>query len=98
MAYNDGESLRGKPADALRDNITSSPNDNPELSTVDKTWGLLFDGNSPTDRFGQLTRGIANHIVSQLKSAVSYELRHVVFIQHPAEVPVFSQKEECDLC
>ena len=66
MAYNDGDSIRGKSAGTTWDTIPSSPNDNPERSAVDKTWGLLFDGNSPTERFGQLTRGIANHIVSQL--------------------------------
>ena len=66
MAYNDRGNLRGKPADAPRETITSSPNDKPELSTIDKTWGPLFNGNSPTDRFKQLARGIANHIVSQL--------------------------------
>jgi hypothetical protein len=64
MAYNDGDSLSRKPANATWDTIPSPTNDNPEVSTVDKTWGLLFDGNSPTERFGQLTRGIANHIVS----------------------------------
>jgi hypothetical protein len=70
MAHNYGDSLKGKPAHAPWDTITSSTNDNPELSTVDKTWGVLFNGNSPTDRFGQLTRGIANHIVSQLNYQV----------------------------
>jgi hypothetical protein len=64
MAYNEPGFLRGKPADGPRGNITSSSNGNPELSTVDKTWGPLFDGNFPTERFGQFTRGIANHIVS----------------------------------
>jgi hypothetical protein len=66
MAYNDRGILRGKPADAPRETFTSSHNDDPELSTVDKTWGPLFDGDFPTDRFKQLARGIANHIVSQL--------------------------------
>ena len=64
MAYNERGYLRGKPADAPLETINSSPNDDPELSTVDRTWGPLFNGNSPTDRFGQLSRGIANHIVS----------------------------------
>jgi hypothetical protein len=66
MAYNDPEFLRGKPADGPRETITSSPDDNPKLSTVDKTWGPLFEGNSPTERFGQFTRGIANRIVSKV--------------------------------
>ena len=64
MAYNDPGFLRGEPADAPQETITSYPIDNPELSTVDKIWGPLFDGNFPTERFGQFTRGIANHIVS----------------------------------
>jgi hypothetical protein len=75
MAYNNRDSWRNKPADVPR---TLSPNDNPQLSTVDETWGLLFDGNSPTDRFGQLTRGIANHIVSQLIYQVRSHRRSVM--------------------
>ncbi|KAH6667153.1 hypothetical protein B0J14DRAFT_183390 [Halenospora varia] len=61
MAYNYGDPLKSKPADTQWDTI-SSPNDNPELSTVDQKWGLLFDKGSPTERFGQFTRGIANYI------------------------------------
>lgn len=36
-----------------------------ELSTIDQRWGRLFDkeGN-PTQRLGQVLRGLANHIVS----------------------------------
>jgi hypothetical protein len=64
MAYSNGDSLRSKPADAPWDTVASSLDDNPELSTVDETWGPLFDKGSPTERFGQFTRGIANHIVS----------------------------------
>jgi hypothetical protein len=82
MDYNDADSSNGERADAARDVIPSFPNDNPELSTVDKIWGRLFEWNSPTERFRQLTRGIANHVVSQLnyQSAVSYHLQQVVFI------------------
>ena len=64
MAYSIGNPLRGKPADAPWDTITSSPDDTPEHTTVDKAWGLLFDKGSQTQRFEQFTRGIADHIVS----------------------------------
>lgn len=37
---------------------------NLELSTIDKRWGRLFDSEGdPTERLGQILRGLANHIV-----------------------------------
>ncbi|RDW82113.1 hypothetical protein BP6252_03225 [Coleophoma cylindrospora] len=35
-----------------------------ELSTIDKRWGRLFDSEgNPTERLGQILRGLANHII-----------------------------------
>jgi hypothetical protein len=105
MACNDRNSSRSKPADASSDTTPSPPNDNLELSTVDKTWGTLFDGTSPTERFGQLNRGIANRVVSQAlftywvrfqMSSRCYDLSYLS--QDPVELPVFFLKEESNLC
>lgn len=37
-----------------------------ELSTIDKRWGRLFDNEgSPTERLGQILRGLANHLIEE---------------------------------
>jgi hypothetical protein len=39
-----------------------------ELSLVDQKWGSLFDERGPTKRLGEFLRGLANHMLSLVKS------------------------------
>jgi hypothetical protein len=47
-----------------RPKVYRSPRSNPEFSTIDLKWGLLFDGDSnPTPRLKQFLKGLANHLI-----------------------------------
>ena len=41
----------------------SGGDSDPDLTTLEKIWGKLFEGDKPTRRLGQLLRGIAVHLV-----------------------------------
>lgn len=41
----------------------SGGDSDPDLTTLEKIWGRLFEGDKPTRRLGQLLRGIAVHLV-----------------------------------
>lgn len=43
-----------------------SRDSDPDLTTLEKIWGKLFEGEKPTQRLGQLLRGIAVHLVCTL--------------------------------
>ncbi|KAL3422428.1 hypothetical protein PVAG01_06584 [Phlyctema vagabunda] len=60
VRFTDRDSKPSRPAGASRNYSTL------ELSTIDKCWGRLFDNEgNPTERLGQILRGLANHIIDE---------------------------------